>query len=74
MMSSEVIDIATTTLLSPAEICARLRVSRSTFDRWRKSDSKLTPFPEPSLRLGSKIQRWTTRVVDDWVFENTAAF
>ena len=30
------IDISTTTLFSAEDICSRLSVSRSTFDRWRR--------------------------------------
>lgn len=41
------VDITKTVLLSADEICARLGVSRSTFDRWRKiNPSAKSPFGE----------------------------
>lgn len=38
------IDIATTSFLSAEEICSKLSVSRSTFDRWRKITTSDSPF------------------------------
>lgn len=38
------VDITKTTLLSAEDICSRLSVSRSTFDRWRKIIGTPSPF------------------------------
>jgi predicted DNA-binding transcriptional regulator AlpA len=38
------VDITQTTYLSADDICSRLSVSRSTFDRWRKITGTPSPF------------------------------
>jgi hypothetical protein len=50
-----------TFLLSAKDICTRLNIPRSTFDRWRKTKAggRIVPFPPPDFHFGSS-PRWET--------------
>ena len=52
IMEVKMVDISKTTLLSAEEICSRLSVSRSTFDRWRK----INPLAESPFGKGGGFQ------------------
>jgi len=73
-------------LLGIDEICQKLSISRSTFERMRRSNKKtillpsynqsseefsgLAPFPEPTIILG-RSPRWSATVLNEWLRKNS---
>lgn len=67
-------------LLDIEAICARLSISRSTFERLRRNAppaeggfaprrddfEEMPPFPKPTLMLG-RSPRWSAKVLTDWI-------
>lgn len=80
------IDILNTTLLTAEDICAKLSVSRSTFDRWRRIDgpavlSGILAYGREESAPGLTAfpeptlhvggsPRWDAKVVNAWLAEN----
>lgn len=77
MIEHPKIDITKDSFLSADDICTKLSVSKSTFDRWRRNESlsyltdnnALTPFPQPALKVGGS-DRWNADAVNAWLIEN----
>lgn len=59
------IDISKTTFLSADDICTRLSVSRSTFDRWRKISGTPTTFRAGGVHINESPTRQTVAEVGD---------
>ncbi len=59
-------------LLDGNEICTRLKISRSTFDRWCRADppiegdTRTIPFPPPDIRMGGG-PRWSVETFKAWI-------
>lgn len=62
------------TLLDMNDICERLNISRSSFERWRKNsiDNKpnTTHFPKPDIYLVGRA-RWELATLTQWIIEQT---
>lgn len=54
---------ATTNLLTETEVLSRLRISRPTLSRWRKSNK----FPPPLKMYEGGGIRWPAKEVEAWI-------
>ena len=57
------------TLMTQAEVCNRLHVSRSTLHKIRREDKT---FPPP-VRIYRRSLRWTPAGVEEWIAKQTGA-
>lgn len=65
------------TLLGINEICKRLNISRTTFDRWVKNSTSQSPkcakntrkFPLPDIRIGNS-PKWELATFKQWIVES----
>ena len=58
------VDITKTTYLSADDICSRLSVSRSTFDRWRKITGTPSPFGTDGNIFQTKVNTSFRSIAD----------
>lgn len=79
-MSHTNFDIMQDSLLTADQICEKLSISRSTLDRWRGANTRITvgrivkmnddepiiPFPKPTLNIG-RSPRWSASEINLWI-------